>query len=137
MQSLSQNPSTGVVSAKKSFPWLTLGCVAGVAALVVVLLLAWTLFVGWWSRAPLPDVSQPADLALTSGGGKYTSGLSVHITGEINGEVEVWASNWKPQRLSGRVDWRVYHDWYEPTCTLHYRPVGKVSGELEIHYQFH
>jgi hypothetical protein len=49
----------------------------------------------------------------------------------------VWASNWEMQRLSGRVDWRVYHDWFSPDCTLRYRPVGQVSGWLVVRYQFH
>ena len=93
-----------------------------------------------WSAARLPDVSKQADIVLTSGGRgllRTQSGLSIHITGDIDGVAEVWASNWGVQRLSGRVDWQVYHDWFSPDCTLHYQPVGPVSGRLAIRYRFH
>lgn len=108
-----------------------------VAAVVV----ACGLFGSGWSVAPLGDVGQPADLVLTANDRRLMgnpSGLSVHVTGEIDGMAEVWAGNWEPKRLSGRVDSRVYHDWFSPDCTFHYRPVGgPVSGRLVVRYQFH
>ncbi len=117
--------------------WLALGGALAVAAVVIVCYLLG----GGWSVALLDDVGQSADLALAGQDSRLTggtSGLSVHITGEIDGVAEVWADNWEPKRLSGRVDWRVYHDWFSPNCTPHYRPVGgQVSGRLVVRYCFH
>jgi hypothetical protein len=136
MQSLPRHPSYDAEPAYEPVRcrrWLAL---AGVLAVVAVC----CLLGDRWSEAPLAHVGQTADLAL-SGGGSWRmgdpSGLSVHITGAIEGAVDVWVDNWEPQRLTGRVDWRVYHDWLYPTGTLHYRPLGKVSGRLVIRYQFH
>ena len=113
--------------------WLALGGLLAIAAVVAVR----GLVGDGWSTAPLPEAGQPAELALTGGGGGLQSALSVHITGEIDGVAEVWASNWEVEQLSGRVDWRVYHDWFLPDCILHYRPVGHVSGRLVVRYRFH
>ena len=139
MHSLPRHPShyaepSGVPTRRPR--WLALASVLAAAALAAVC--AWG--GDGWSAVPLPDVGQPANLALTGGdrlmGGP--SGVSALIAGEIDGEVEVWADGWGPQRLRGRADWRVYHDWFDPSCTLHYRPVGEaVSGRLVVRYRFH
>ena len=116
--------------------WLALGGLLSVAAVVA----AGVWLRSGWAVAPLASVRQPADLVLTASESWLMgspSGLSVHITGEIDGEAEVWAENWEPQRLTGRVNCRLYHDWFAPTCTLHYRPLGEVSGGLVVRYQFH
>ena len=117
--------------------WLALGGVLAVGAVVA----AGIWLNGGWAVAPLANVGQPADLVLSASESWLMgspSGLSVHIMGQIDGEAEVWAPNWEPQRLTGRVDYRVYHDWFAgPTCTLHYRPLGEVSGGLVVRYKFH
>ena len=68
---------------------------------------------------------------------KGVSGLTIHVTGEINGQAYVFASNWEKKELSGKVDWRIYHDWFEPTCVLQYEPVSVTSGNLRIDYTFY
>jgi len=90
--------------------------------------------------AKLADVRQQAYLTLSCSRRAWhgeVSGLSLHLSGTIEGEAEVWASNWEPQRLRGRVDLKIYHDWFEPSCTLRYRPLGLASGQLEVRYRFH
>jgi hypothetical protein len=68
---------------------------------------------------------------------KEVSGLSLHITGQINGRAHLFASNWDKKELSGTVDMAIYHDWFEPTCLLQYEPVSVTSGSLKIEYTFH
>src|SRR5262245_5240289 len=95
VEALPRHPSYHAGPAYKPIRWrwwLALGGVLAVAAVVAVC----GLVGGEWSTAPLPDVSQPADLALTGGDGgllSIQSGLSVHITGKMDGVAEVWASN--------------------------------------------
>jgi hypothetical protein len=81
------------------------------------------------------DVTNKSSITLTSPS-TGVSGLTIHITGEINGQAYVFASNWEKKKLSGKVDWRIYHDWFEPTCVLQYEPVSVTSGNLRIDYTF-
>ena len=140
MQSFPRHPSYDREPANEPVRWRRwLAPLAGVVSAAAVFAVC-GLGGDGFSTAPLPAVGQSADLALTGSSSHLLgnpSGLSVHIMGEIDGVAEVWADNWEPERLSGRVDWRVYHDWFSPSCTLHYRPVGQVSGRLVVRYQFH
>lgn len=117
--------------------------VVGGLGLLVLFVVFWVCggFSGWRSVV-IADASQPVDFTVTSTSWDcyplgHPSGVSVWVTGEITGEAEVWADYWEPKRLSGRVDWRVYHDWFGDTCLLHYKPIGPVSGNLVVRYQFH
>jgi len=82
------------------------------------------------------DVTNKSSITLASPS-KGVSGLTLHVTGEINGQAYVFASNWEKRELSGKVDWEIYHDWFEPTCVLQYEPVSVTSGNLRIDYTFH
>ena len=84
----------------------------------------------------IPDPTKPTVVTLTGGNGS-PSGVSIRITGEIDGTAEVYAGNWDRKKLSGVVDWQIYHDWFEPTCDLHYEPSGVSSGSLTIEYTIH
>jgi hypothetical protein len=85
-------------------------------------------------------VTQEADLPISArsfdGWPVGVTGLTIWVTGEIDGEAEVWAGSWDHQRLSGKVDWRVDRDWYESDCQIHYRPHGVTKGTLKIRYSF-
>jgi hypothetical protein len=81
------------------------------------------------------DVTKKSDITLTSPS-INVSGLNLHVTGEINGQAYIFAGNWEKKKLSGRVDWGIYHDWFEPTCVLQYEPVSVTSGNLRIDYTF-
>jgi hypothetical protein len=127
------NPKPG----HKPFRWSV-----ALGGILAILLVAFTcgLGGGGWSTAPSLDLSQPGKIALSDSGVSLvgTSGLSLHITGEIDGVVEVWVNHWKPVRLTGKVDWWTYSDWFEPGCTLYYQPVdGPVTGQLVVRYKFH
>ena len=89
----------------------------------------------------ITDVTKTNSIPLTSGwsgiGGNLPSGITLHLRGRIDGSARVWAGNWETTRLSGTVAWRVYHDWYETNCVLHYLPESVKSGELTVDYRFH
>ena len=82
------------------------------------------------------DVTGKSDIMLTAPS-INVSGLTLHLTGEINGQAYIFASNWEKKKLSGKVDCGIYHDWFEPTCVLQYEPVSVTSGNLRIDYAFH
>jgi hypothetical protein len=108
--------------------------------LAAVLVAAFTCECGRQSAA-LPDVTQPADLVLSArpwdGWPLSISGLSVRVSGEIDGEAEVWAGDGAPQRVAGRVDWSApIHDWFSPSCHFHYRPKNVSAGRLVVCYEF-
>lgn len=84
----------------------------------------------------IENVTNKSSIMLTSPS-KGVSGLTLHVTGEINGQAYIFASNWEKKELSGKVDWGIYHDWFEPTCVLQYEPVSVTSGKLRIDYTFH
>ena len=84
----------------------------------------------------VPDVTQTNVLALSTSQ-QSVSGISLHIRGRLDGKAHVVAGNWEKHTLSGTVDWQVYHDWFEPTCALHYEPVAVTSGSLTVEYEFH
>jgi hypothetical protein len=94
-----------------------------------------------WQSVKIPDVTRPADLTLRAQPGDEwllgsVSGISVWVTGEIDGEAEIFAGSSKAQRISGRVDLRVYRDKFEPACMVHYRPNGVTTGWLVVRYKF-
>ena len=86
--------------------------------------------------ASVLDVSkaQRITLATTSAN---VSGISLHIQGQIDGEAVMTASNWEPQKMSGKVDFRVYHDWFASKCDLQYQPVSAKAGSLTVKFEFH
>jgi hypothetical protein len=81
------------------------------------------------------DVTNKSSIILNSPS-KDVSGLTLHVTGDINGHAYVFASDWEKKELSGKVDCGIYHDWFTPTCVLYYEPVSVTSGKLRIDYTF-
>ncbi|MFA5252427.1 MAG: hypothetical protein WC454_07570 [Phycisphaerae bacterium] len=81
------------------------------------------------------DVTGKSSITLASPS-KDVLGLTIHVTGDINGLAYVFASDWEKRELSGKVDCRIYHDWSAPTCVLQYEPVSVTSGKLRIDYTF-
>jgi hypothetical protein len=88
------------------------------------------------SVVSIPDVAVTNSFALAA---HHTSvsGLTLGIQGHLDGTGYVYAANWPTQVLSGAVHWKVYHDWFETNCVIHYHPVGVRSGSLTIQYEFH
>ncbi len=89
----------------------------------------------------IADVTKTNSLNLTSGysgiDGDVPSGITVHVHGQIDGEAYVYAGNWETTKLSGTVEWRIYHDWFQTNCVLHYVPESVRSGELTVDYRIH
>jgi hypothetical protein len=115
----------------------------GVAALAAV---AAAVAVGWYvssQTAVIPDVSQPADLMLAARPGDgwlllgSVTGVSFRVIGEIDGEAEVWFGEGSPQRVVGRVDLQFGGDWFQRSCSFHYRPKKVTKGKLLVRYEFH
>ncbi len=81
------------------------------------------------------DVTGKSSITLESPS-KDVTGITIHVTGDINGHAYVFASDWEKKELSGKVDCVIYHDWFTPTCVLQYEPVSVTSGKLRIDYTF-
>jgi hypothetical protein len=69
--------------------------------------------------------------------GDLPSGISLHVHGRLDGTAYVSAGNWETTKLSGIVDWRIYHDWFQTNCVLHYVPESVDSGKLTLDYTIH
>jgi hypothetical protein len=87
---------------------------------------------------PITDVTKTNALILVSDysgvAGDVPSGIALHVQGRLDGTAYVYAGNWETTRLSGVVNWRIYHDWFQTNCVLHYVPVSVQSGELTVDY---
>ncbi len=64
------------------------------------------------------------------------STVHIWLTGQIDGDTEICAEGWTRQKLTGKIDYRVGHDWFDPVCRLHYEPHGVTTGNLTIRYRF-
>ena len=98
-------------------------------------------WVNQWRVAEIKDPSIPTTLLLSAptieGWPEGIYGVQLSIVGDIGGEIEITVENSEPQRLSGKVNWGVTHDWFSKNCNVTYRPIGKVSGDFRIEYRFH
>ena len=107
-----------------------------VAALLISVIVVWQSNRHWFE---ITDVVTP--ISITSRAPEsswmHVTAISVQVSGEIDGDAEIWADGWTRQRISGKVDWAVYRDWYTSDFTLHYRPISAKTGKLLIKYQFH
>jgi hypothetical protein len=85
----------------------------------------------------ISDATQTNALCLVSPHrGGFVSGLTLHIQGHLDGTGYVYAANWPTQALSGAIDWRMYEDYFQNSCVVHYHPVGVRTGSLSILYEF-
>ena len=99
---------------------------------------------GNWNSVVIADVSQPIRLTLENRPMGWwfpfdldASGLSVRITGDINGTAEVSVAHYPVERLSGKVDWMCGGDFFTNECLMEYKALGPVSGTLTVHYKFY
>ena len=86
----------------------------------------------------IADVTKTNALNLVSDysgvAGDLPSGISLHVHGRLDGSAYVFAGNWATTKLSGPVEWRTSHDWFQTNCVLHYVPESVRSGELTVDY---
>ena len=114
--------------------WISAEVAFLVAFLVLLSMPVLTDQSGWQSFTIL-DVREPADFILSARSDGVNM-VQVCVTGEIDGEAEIGNDQWGDARLSGRVNWRVSHDWFQPDFPLRYRPHGATKGQLVIHCKF-
>jgi hypothetical protein len=84
----------------------------------------------------IADATQTNALTLLAAH-RDVSGLTLHVHGHLDGTGYVCAGNWPTQALTGAVDWRIYHDWFQTSCVVHYHPAGVRAGSLTVDYEFH
>jgi hypothetical protein len=82
------------------------------------------------------DVTNKSSITLTSPS-KDVSGLSLHVTGYIDGQAYISVLNWKKEELSGKVNKLMSCDGYKPSFVLEYEPISVTSGNLRIDYTFY
>jgi hypothetical protein len=111
--------------------WLTVALVVVLVGLATAIAMR-----SGWQSYVIADVSRASDISLSAPSEKV-SGVSVWVTGQIDGKAEIWAASWDRQIVSGQVNCRAYHDWFDRDCQLHYEPLGVHSGTLTVRYQFH
>lgn len=97
---------------------------------------------GGWREVSISTIQQEYHVVVLARPGdawpmSQPSGMSIWITGEFDGEVEIWTDGLPHQRLSGKVDWQVKHDYFREKCLISYRPITATRGQLTIHYEFH
>lgn len=86
----------------------------------------------------IDDVTKTHKLVLTTSRDLMSiSGISIHVTGYLDGTATIVASNWEPKKLSGKIDWQIYHDWFSNTCEIDYLPENVSQGKLTLEYIFH
>lgn len=87
------------------------------------------------------DATQSNVFTLMSGysgiRGQLPSGITLHVHGQLAGTGYVFGVYSLTQGFNGAVDWRIYQDFFETSCTIRYVPVRVTSGRLNIDYQFH
>lgn len=126
---------------KKLFRRLA-GVILGVLLVCIVLYSLYLFFIEFRLEVPqtftvnVGDVTNKSSITLASPS-KDVTGITIRVTGDINGHAYVYARDWEKRELSGRVDCVIYHDWSAPTCVLQYEPVSVTSGKLRIDYTFH
>ncbi len=85
----------------------------------------------------VPDVTKTNHFTLASRFGEFVSGISLHITGELNGSALVILSGQATQEMSGAVDWKRYEHLQTSNCILDYFPQDVTGGHLTLDYFFH
>ncbi len=105
-----------------------------VLGISVVMWIAIVVFDGW-RATDIPDVTRSSNINMNTWQWDV-SGITLHIHGNLNGEAYVFAGNWRKKLLSGRVDWKIYRDWFQPSCVLHYEPKSVTSGNLTVEWCF-
>jgi hypothetical protein len=82
------------------------------------------------------DVTTTNKFNLVSRFGDLVSGISLHLTGSLQGSALAFVSGSPTQELSGAVDLRLYQHLQTSNCVFHYHPQGVTTGILRVDYFF-
>jgi hypothetical protein len=135
-----QRPNTALEPRRRVLPGFSKSRPAVTTAFLVVCAFA---LIGckWRSRSgsvPISDVTSTNLLNLVSDDSRgLPSGITLHIHGDLDGTAYVFAEDWETSKLSGAVESRIYHDWFQTNSVLHYVPESVRSGELTVDYTIH
>lgn len=86
----------------------------------------------------IADVTKPATLSLSPAPRQGVSvyGLSLHISGEIEGEAEIWGDELGTNRITGKFEVKRNGDYYATNCVIEYRPIDVRAGRILIQHEF-
>ena len=87
----------------------------------------------------ITNVAEPQKIRLVSHQANPfdVSGLSLQITGRLDGSALLFPVNQTTQRVNGDVNLETYQDWSGRDYLLHYVPESVSTGHLTIIYWFH
>lgn len=113
--------------------------VLGFAGILAVILWGAGVFGGpHVHRVEVVDASQPRPITFRAERGQDVSGVTLRVRGHLDGRATVSAveGNWHPEPLTGDVDFTIYHDWFDPICTIDYIPGNGTAGSLTVELTF-
>lgn len=86
----------------------------------------------------ISDVTKPETLTLTLAPGQSTSvhAFSLHIRGKIDGAADIWGTDLKSNRFTGKFEMTRSGDYTTTNCVIEYRPVDVRVGQISIEYEF-
>ena len=116
----------------------------GLVSAVTLVLVAVFLREGTGQTAVIQDVSKSQKIILKARHDKRrTGGMSVVVTGDIDGIATIERSYSSGQRMygpqkigPGKVSFHAGGDWYDNQCIVYYEPGTVNSGQLSIRYRF-
>ncbi len=80
----------------------------------------------------IPDVTAAFTTNLTARTTNYVMFAALHVHGQLDGTGYISGSAWPTQALSGTVDWKDVHDYYEQSAVFSYSPGTVKSGKLRV-----
>jgi hypothetical protein len=86
----------------------------------------------------ITDVTQTNILRLASQHSMFISGVSVRLSGHLDGKAIVFVNDQRPYPLSGLIDWKTNQLLKRGSvCVLQYAPQNVRTGQLTVSYFFH
>jgi hypothetical protein len=86
----------------------------------------------------IANVTQTNTVRMVSRYGEFVSGVSLRLTGKLEGTALFFLPNGETQKLSGVIDCKFMQNLSTSSnCVLRYAPQDVKGGKLTVEYQFH